>query len=591
VRAQSTNRSAEIRRTAGAWAFGAVLLLLATGLFPSPGGSPGPGVPTARGSPLATLGLPALPRPRAEGAAPAAAAVGRGTSVPGSEGVRPASFEPRPAALWIEGPGPAVDLAVPFTVRAGMPNGTAPLAVEWSDSEGGLAQGLVWTHAVDTTGALIITLVLEFRTTSESTSESVTVVDGPALNLSAPVPSGDVGFPLPARANVSGGVPPYTLAWSLNAGTDRGLVALPGPGTWAVPITSRSAGSVAALLTLNDSAGFSRTEAVVLPPFVPPPHLDPAVPAVLAEVNGSFEVGVAVENGTPPFRWSFAPGPPLVGAPSWANGPNGSRSASWSGSSPRAGNASVQFTVVDAVGATATANATVVVAPSLTVDLGATPATGSPNPTAWLTGFVADGTPPYAWAFVFSNGARMAGNLSRPGTVDANLTGPVGTYSVEFEVEDAAGRRANATAEITLTVDGAHPTLGAGGSGWTATAWGAAGGTVLGSCAATLAFRFLRRWRKRPRGTPVGPRETLDPSDSAVREIFAESASPLDRGTIRFLAEERGVSPADADAALARWIARGRVAVAAGPNGSEELRWSGSDAPSPSSPPSPEATL
>ncbi len=198
----------------------------------------------------------------------------------------------------------------------------------------------------------------------------------------------------------SGGVGPYTYAWS-NGATTADLSGL-SVGTYT--------------LTVTDANGCSVSTPVVI---TQPDVLSVSAAATGVQCNGGADgtVTTTVTGGTAPYTYQ------------WSNGGNMANQAALN-----AGLYSV--TVTDANGCTATATATVDVANALVINLGITNATCG-NSNGAVDASVSGGSAPYTYAW---SGAGSGNSLSGVAAGSYGLT-----------VTDANGCSATATANVSST--------------------------------------------------------------------------------------------------------------------------------------------
>ncbi|MGI0130943.1 MAG: hypothetical protein ACREEC_12475 [Thermoplasmata archaeon] len=183
----------------------------------------------------------------------------------------------------------------------------------------------------------------------------------------------------------------------------------------------------------------------------------------------------------------------------------------------------------------------------------------------------AGGLPPYRYRMTLSDNAIATGNASVAGRIDwVAIPVAAGYLTVQGSVTDSTGRTAN----VTFTV---YVAPGTGTSGSSAGTMAGAGAIALAGAGAGAALSVfgafaVRRWLRRrvPNGATARSGEA---ERTIVRELLADAEDGIDRSTLGLLAEERRVSPAVLDEAIAAWKRAGRVRVDEDGEGREVVRW------------------
>ncbi len=385
------------------------------------------------------------------------------------------------------------------------------------------------------------------------------VVPPPVLGFPVVAPAGEVDSPADVVANVSGGVPPFSVRWSLVGTATAGNLTLAGDGSFDVPVTPGSAGRMTLSVQLADAFG---QVATAEEPLAVAPALvvgadavgTVAVGAILLNVSGSAIEGIA------PYGWAVVP----AAAP--ANGTNlsGTLTApgafAWNASYLTEGPLAVTVVVVDADGAFAEENLSV--RPVAPLEVRAAAASTGPGDVN-LTFTVVGGVAPYLYRWQGCTGAVWNG--SDPAAGSFALTEPittVGLCAFDLAVIDAFGLGVNASAAANLTAPSA-PVPPTGSSAGAKEVGAAALLTVGAGVAVVIGLR-----RRRPRAVPTPP----DPV-AVLREVI-EASDGVDRGLVEMLAQERGVPLETVRSTLERLKADGSVRSGRGSDGEEVLAWS-----------------
>lgn len=225
----------------------------------------------------------------------------------------------------------------------------------------------------------------------------------------------------------SGGVAPYTYAWTFG---DGGTAATQNPshtfttaGTYTARVTvtdsqqvsvSASTGVITVRSTLVASAGAALTSGDA---------------PLLVTLSGSATGGQAPYS----YQWSFGDG-----GTSTTQNPSHTYVTS--------GSYNAVLTVSDAAGATARATAGISVAADPSVTVGASPIAGDSPLTVVFTGSVTAGTAPFTYAWDFGDG--VTAGVQNP----THVYTATGVYTARVTITDASGH--SATASVVTTVNG-----------------------------------------------------------------------------------------------------------------------------------------
>ena len=231
-------------------------------------------------------------------------------------------------------------------------------------------------------------------------------------------------------ASASGGMQPYTFTWNFGDGST-------GTGS-STAHTYTLAGSYNVVVTVKDSSSPQQTtmsQQTVKVANPPPPltasyTFSPSSPSV----GQSVTFTASVSGGTSPytFNWNFGDGSTGSGNPV---------SHSFSNS----GTFTVQLSVTDSSGTTASSTNTVTVSRApLSAGFSFSPASPTTGQTIIFTGAATGGVSPYTFNWQFGDGASSTGNSV------SHSYATSGNYTVRLLVTDSIG--ANATASHTITV-------------------------------------------------------------------------------------------------------------------------------------------
>jgi len=240
--------------------------------------------------------------------------------------------------------------------------------------------------------------------------------------------SGSAPLTVTFTGSGTGGQPPYTYLWNFGDGTtsaDQNPVhTFTAPGTYNVA------------LYVTDSQGHKGGTGFQV--HVGPPL---SLTAFGTPVSGTAPLAVSFTSvatgGTPPytFDWDFGDGT--------AHGTTQNPTHTFS----TGGVFTTVLTVTDAQGHTASRTLTTTVSPALQAFAGGAPASGHAPLTVNFFGFAAGGTPPYGYAWAFSDGGSASGASA------SHTFASAGSYTATLTVTDAASRTATASpVSITVTV-------------------------------------------------------------------------------------------------------------------------------------------
>jgi hypothetical protein len=464
-----------------------------------------------------------------------------------------------------------VDAGRPFDLVANTPGYFADYSFNWTDSLGGTSTSPNWTLDIATPCTLNVSLhVNDTWGNNGSATITIDIRPPPSITVSAPTTQVEAGVPAPFLLSVAGGVPPINVTWNLSDGGANGSAGFPADGAYLeeadFPVPGPAWISARAVDTLGDPASTAARVAEV----VPAGWSQLSASGSVAEARYPFNLTVVVENGAPPFAWSLASSIHLDGVV----GPFGTFPSDGVYPLPvvftDAGFASLNLTLVDALGAVTNSSLVVPVLPPLSVSV-TSPAreTGLPFP---VTTNLSGGLAPYVCTLQLSDGEAINGTLVGPGSLTGVFDPPAsGNYTLVVHVTDALGQIWVSTEKLRLD-PGASPA----GSG---TASSLAAGLLVTSIVVLLVGLFAyRRFRSAP---ATGPGAADGSALPVVRQLLQRS-QVIDRATLMVLGEEAGESTDSVQTALQTLIRSGEVTAEPGAAGDEVLRWKGAGSPAPS---------
>ncbi len=324
------------------------------------------------------------------------------------------------SATPTSGPAP---LNVKFT--GGASGGSSPYSYAWSFGDGGTSTSPSPSHSYSTAGSYTATLIVT-DSKSATCSKSVAISVGNALSCAASAnpTSGTAPLPVSFTSSVSGGTSPYSYDWTFGDG---------GTSTSASPShTYNSAGSYTARLTVTDSKSATCSKTIVI------------------TVSNSLSCTASANptSGTAPLTVNFTGGATGGTSPysySWTFGDGGtSTSASPSHTYNSAGSYTARLTVTDAKSATCSKSITITVGGALSCSASANPTSGPAPLTVNFTGGATGGTPPYSYAWAFSDGGTSTS--SSP----SHTYNSAGSYVARLTVRDA--KSVTCSKSVTVTV-------------------------------------------------------------------------------------------------------------------------------------------
>jgi PKD repeat protein len=319
------------------------------------------------------------------------------------------------------------DAPVTVNFTGSVTGGTAPFSYSWNFGDGTSAVGQNPIHTYTAAGTYGPTLTVTDAAGHSASTSAPAITVSPALSVSD-AETGGTNAPAAVSftSTPSGGLAPYTYAWTFGDGT---------VGIGQNPThTYTTAGIYTANLTVTDANGATASAAALTITI----HGPLAATAGASPLAGDAPLTVA-------FTGRAAGGSPSYGY-SWTFGDGtGSTSQNPSHVYSGAGTFTATLTVTDAAGATATATVTTVVSPSLLAGASANVTTGAAPLTVDFSGTTTGGLGPFIYAWNFGDGQTS------PAQNPTHTFAAAGTYTVSLTVTDANLARASA-APLTISV-------------------------------------------------------------------------------------------------------------------------------------------
>lgn len=381
------------------------------------------------------------------------------------------------------------------------------------------------------------------------------VVPRLSAGFPAGAPAGEVGETVYAPVLLEGGVPPFTVNWSLVGAGTAGSEGVPSDGVAYLPLQPASAGALDLSVTAVDALDQESLPVSETVTVLPPLATDAFASASPAGRAVSLNLSASVLAGASPFAWTVVAGAPATNASASAGTLADAASFAWNATYGTEGTVNVTVVVVDATGASTVENLSVGLAPPLSVRATVVP-TGPGTVTLEVN--VSGGVAPYSYLWNDSAGDAWNGSSLAPGSlVLRERSSCAGPCSFRVAVVDALG--ASASAQLEVNVSSPTSTAAAGPSATVALA----AALVLGVAGAGALL--LRRRRPAQASAPPDPVAVL-------REVIAP-ADGVDLGLVELLAEEQGVPREVVHTTLARLKAEGTVRSGRGADGEEVLAW------------------
>jgi uncharacterized protein (TIGR03437 family) len=295
---------------------------------------------------------------------------------------------------------------------------------------------------------------ISVRDSSQNTataSLTLAVYGNPALAFQPPLPPGQVGVPYNYTLTATAGMPPYT--WTAGNGLPSGL-ALSSGGVLSGTPAAGSAGSYGIAITIADAQNYSLSTSVGLTIAAAAQPLAIATPASLpagTELANYPTTVFTATGGSGGYVWTATGLPAGLSVSTGAAGA-GSGIVSGTPAAGTRGSYTVQLTVRDSSGATASLTLGLTIQPAQAFVISSPVSLGAwteLSPCAAVSFTANGGTAPFTWS---ATGLPAGVTLSASGQLSGTpAAGTHGSYTVGVTVQDAGGR--SATASLPLTVN------------------------------------------------------------------------------------------------------------------------------------------
>jgi hypothetical protein len=399
---------------------------------------------------------------------------------------------PVPTVQGFESVPATTDYGATVLLYANVSGGTAPFSYSWSSLPNGCTAANVSPLPCrpQILGAATVYVKVSDRF-GDSVNGTISLLVNPdprLVSAGLAQEAADVSGRITAYANVTGGSTPFTFAYS------------GGPSGCAFPSLPKSTcspgapGTYTIRVAVTDAAGFPVNGTVGTIVVAPAPQVvsSSALPASI-DVGQATTIRVVTSGGSLPFAFAYSG---LPGGCASADTGNLSCAPTLDGTF------SISVSAVDAVGGSATATVRLLVGPTLRLaGLTVEPADVQVGQAVVLTATVAAyaGTPPYSFHYTgLPPGCPSADQANLSCTPSAS-----GSFVIDVAVTDAAGARASATANLTVSpAPSSNGLLGLSGT----EAYGLGGGIVVVAVAVLLLVLLRARRRpSAPAGSPEGP--------------------------------------------------------------------------------------
>ncbi|MDO9356602.1 MAG: hypothetical protein Q7T55_23085 [Solirubrobacteraceae bacterium] len=349
------------------------------------------------------------------------------------------------------------DLAHPWNFAATVSGGTPPYTYAWTATGGGSpASGTAATFApiFSAAGSKTVSVtVKDALNASVTKTQTIRAADPLLTSVSgAPANPPQVGDALTLTAQTSGGVAPYTHAWSL--GTPNVLAFTTGATGAAASFDASGEGVTKASVAVKDASDTAsspspaETTITVVPKlaatFLGPTAPEPGMPAVFSatgRVSGGF--------GGYTYAWSVTRAGGASAAADFTAG--GTTGATFSPTFTRPGSYAFSLRVTDGRGRFVDSAQTVKVAAPLTGTIDSSNTSPQAGETVDLTARPTGGVPPYTYRWDDDTPSGFDAALGTAATASVSYPTP-GSRTVTLEVTDASGVKADLTRLVGVAV-------------------------------------------------------------------------------------------------------------------------------------------
>lgn len=391
----------------------------------------------------------------------------------------------------------------------------------------------------------------------------------------------EAGRPSAVMVEVSGGVPPFQIAWTLVGNVSWEKMAIYSDGPIDLPFWPDQAGGYPISIGVTDAAGEAELNQTARVPVDGPLAIDASVSRTLTEAGAVASVLGNITAGAPPFRWCIVPSySPLEadvgeGASAFV-GP-----FTWNETFPQTGEIVVSIVVLDGDGNVWTETSEVSLVPPMNVTARVFGTTNASGQFVDLDLSIVGGVPPFGVNLTSTDDEQWNVSVPSDGTFSwIFVTNDSGTIGVLLEVRDPLADVWTATRTLVIpsptnssgpppvpppgdSPPSAEATSHASMDGWLA-------GLGIMVVAALCGGGLLIRRRRRPSERNPNPR----PDPVAVVRRIVEPAEGAERSTVELLAEEAGVPLETVRTTIDRLIDEGTLRAETGDDGEEVLAWS-----------------
>ena len=393
---------------------------------------------------------------------------------------------------------------------------------------------------------------------------NVSVRADPTLSLGPALEPSEVGEACPVPVNLTGGVPPFSLYWTVVGSAAVGVVAVPSDGSAVLPVDPSRAGGLAIDAWGVDSVGVTTgIETWAFPVDTPLNASTTVFNASVGAGGVQLAVGAAITGGAPPFVWLVATGLAVGNASVDSGVLTATGTIAWSVRCMIEGEVTLTVLVGDAAGTLLEVQRTVEALEPLRASASIGTDSASSAGSFSIDGSIVGGLAPFSVTIAAPGGQHWNRTEAFDGPFRWNLASSVsGTLNLSWTVTDALGATASGNGSVELA--SAAPGLVPSATSTSALAAGLSITAVVGAGVGLVALRLRRRARS-PAPAPVEPIPTLraiiSPSDGA------------DRATVELLAEEAGIPLETVRATIDQLVAGGTIRSETDADGTEVLSW------------------